>query len=95
VGAIYDLVAPTKDTAKKDEWNKLEITAKGSKLVVKMNGEKINEIDLDRWTEGGKNPDGTKNKFSTALKDFKREGHIGFQDHGADVMYRNIAIRSP
>jgi Domain of Unknown Function (DUF1080) len=95
VGAIYDLVAPTKDTAKKDEWNKVEIAAKGSKLVVKLNGEKINEMDLDRWTEGGKNPDGTKNKFSKALKDFKREGHIGFQDHGADVMYRNVAIRSP
>jgi hypothetical protein len=94
VGAIYDLVAPSKDVAKKDDWNKVEITAKGSKLVVKMNGEKINEMDLDRWTEGGKNPDGTKNKFSQALKDFKREGHIGFQDHGSEVMYRNVYVEA-
>ncbi len=95
VGSIYDLVAPTKDTAKKDEWNKVEITAKGSKLVVKMNGEKVNEMDLDRWTDGGKNPDGTKNKFAKALKDFKREGHIGFQDHGSEVMYRNSRSDRP
>jgi hypothetical protein len=94
VGSIYDLVAPTKDTAKKDEWNEVEITAKGSTLVVKMNGDRVTEMDLDRWTEGGKNPDGTKNKFSKALKDFKREGHIGFQDHGSDAMYRKILIGS-
>jgi hypothetical protein len=94
VGSIYDLVAPSKDVAKRDDWNKVEITAKGSKLAVKMNGEKINEMDLDRWTEGGKNPDGTKNKFSKALKDFKREGHIGFQDHGSEVMYRNVYVEA-
>ena len=29
VGAIYDLVAPTKENAKKDDWNQLMITAKG------------------------------------------------------------------
>ena len=43
----------------------------------------------------GKNPDpdGSKNKFRTALKDFKREGHIGFQDHGANVWFRNVRIK--
>lgn len=93
VGAIYDLIAPTKENARKDDWNGLKITALGSKLTVEMNGERVAEMDLDRWTEGNKNPDGSKNKFKTALKDFKREGHIGLQDHGAAVMYRNITIR--
>jgi hypothetical protein len=92
VGAIYDLVAPVKENAKKDDWNKLAIAAAGNKITVEMNGEKVSEIDLDKWTEGGKNPDGSKNKFKTALKDFKRTGHIGLQDHGAEVMYRNIRI---
>ncbi len=93
VGAIYDLVTPATENAKKDGWNKLTITAKGSNIQVEMNGEKVSEMNLDEWTTGNKNPDGSPNKFKTALKDFKREGHIGLQDHGAGVMYRNITIK--
>ena len=92
VGAIYDLVAPKKNKST-DSWNKMEITAKGNMISVKLNGEVISEMDLDKWTTPGKNPDGSKNKFRAALKDFKREGHIGFQDHGASVAYRNITIQ--
>lgn len=93
VGAIYDLVAPSKTNAKKDDWNAVKITAKGPKITVEINGEKVNSIDLDQWTKPGLNPDGSKNKFKAALKDFKREGHIGFQDHGSVVSYRNVRIR--
>lgn len=92
VGAAYDLLAPSKNAAT-DGWNKMTITARGSTLKVELNGEQIIDTDLARWTEPGKNPDGTKNKFKTALKDFKREGHIGFQDHGAEVAYRNVRIK--
>lgn len=92
VGAIYDLVAPASEPVKKDDWNAMKITARGPKIEVEINGTKVAEMDLDQWTEPGKNPDGSKNKFKTALKDFKREGHIGLQDHGAGVQYRNIRI---
>ncbi len=94
-GAIYDAQAPSKDMVKDGQWNHVTITAIDNKITIVMNGEQIIDMDLNRWTEPHRNPDreGSKNKFNTALKDFKREGHIGFQDHGANVWYRNIRIK--
>ncbi len=94
VGAIYDLVAPSKNAGKAGDWNKAVLTAKGAILTVELNGEKVCQMDLDQWTEPNKNPDGSKNKFKNALKNFKRAGHIGFQDHGANVEYRNARIKT-
>ena len=93
VGAMYDALAPTKDNTKPGDWNHVIITCNKNILSVEMNGEKTLEADLDKWTTPGKNPDGTKNKYRNAIKDFSREGHIGLQDHGAKVSYRNIKIR--
>lgn len=93
-GAIYDLVAPTKNPAKPaGEWNTMAITCQKNKIQVSLNGESIAEMDLDQWTEAGKGPDGAKNKFTQALKDFPREGHLGFQDHGKPVWFKNIKLR--
>ncbi|NQT15118.1 MAG: DUF1080 domain-containing protein, partial [Planctomycetes bacterium] len=89
-GSFYDCLAPTKEMCRAGKWNHMIITTADNKLAITLNGEKIINADLNRWTEAGKNPDGSKNKFRTALKDFKREGHIGFQDHGAWVAYRNV-----
>jgi hypothetical protein len=86
------LLAPTENAATTN-WNQLEVSAKDNLLQVRLNGRRIVDMDLDRWSEPGKNPDGTKNKFKAALKDFKREGHIGFQDHGSVVAYRNVKIK--
>lgn len=92
-GAVYDAVAPSKEMTKDGQWNHITITARDNKIGVVMNGEQIIDMDLNRWTESNKNPDGSKNKFRTALKDFKREGHIGFQDHGSNVWFRNVRIK--
>jgi len=92
-GAVYNCVAPAKEMSRPDQWNHITITADDNKLTVAINGQEIVNMDLNQWTEPGRNPDGTKNKFRTALKDFKREGHIGLQDHGAWVAYRNIRIK--
>jgi hypothetical protein len=92
-GAVYDAVAPSKEMTKDGRWNHVTITAKDNKIGIVMNGEQIIDMDLNRWTEPGENPDSSKNKFRTALKDFKREGHIGFQDHGANVWFRNVRIK--
>ena len=94
-GAVYDLQAPSNNTVKPPgEWNRCRITCQDSRITVELNGEKINDLDLNRWTEANKNPDGSKNKFTTPLKDFARKGSIGFQDHGLPVWYRNIRIKN-
>jgi hypothetical protein len=77
------------------QWNHVTITAVDNKINIVLNGQQIIDMDLNKWTEPGRNPDDekSKNKFRTALKDFKREGHIGFQDHGANVWFRNVRIK--
>lgn len=93
-GAVYDLQAPSKNPLRKPgEWNQVRVECRGPKIAVALNGEAVVDMDLDRWTEAQKNPDGSKNKFPRALKDFARRGHIGLQDHGRPVWYRGIRIR--
>jgi hypothetical protein len=93
-GALYDVLAPSKNPMKKaGEWNHMEITADKAMVKVILNGETVVEADLDKYSEPGKNVDGSKNKFERALKDFPREGHIGLQDHGKPVWYKNVKLR--
>ncbi len=93
-GAVYDCLAPTKNAVRAPgEWNRYSITCRGALIIVDLNGERVLEMDLDRWTETGKNPDGTPNKYKQPLKDFARRGHIGLQDHGRPVWYRNMRVR--
>jgi len=93
-GAIYDLVAPSKNALKPlGEWNHIEITCEKSKISVVLNGEAVASIDVDKWTEAGKNPDGTENKYKKALKDFPREGLLGFQDHGKPCWFKNVKLK--
>lgn len=93
-GALYDCLAPTRNTVKKPgEWNHYRISCQGNKITIVLNGETVTEMDLDKWTTARQNPDGSKNKFPIALKDFARKGFFGLQDHGRPVWYRNIKIK--
>lgn len=93
-GAIYDCLAPSKNAAKPaGEWNHVILTCRGSRIQVELNGESIIDMDLERWTEAGRNPDGTANKFKIPYKDMPRAGRIGFQDHGNPVWYREIRLK--
>jgi hypothetical protein len=99
VGAIYDAKPPSKNMAKPvGEWNRFTVTCQGDKVYLVFNGELVINADLKDWKEAGKNPDGTPNKFKVALKDFPRQGPIGFQGlHGkelAAIWFRNMKIKT-
>jgi len=91
-GALYDLIPAEPQTTKPaGEWNQVKIYCEKGLVVHYMNGEKILEYHL--WTPDFKKLIG-ESKFNE-YSDFAEydEGHIGLQDHGDDVWYRNIKIR--
>jgi len=89
---------PEKRIAEKDvptpagQWHSMKISARDNLIAVWSNGRKVLEMDLNDWTEAGWNPQGTKNKYSVALRDMPRKGFIGLQDHGLPVWFRNIRL---
>jgi hypothetical protein len=93
VGGFYDLVEPKPIEIKPNDWHHFVITARGPMLSQEIDGIKTAEINLDHYTETGKNPDGSENKFSIPLKYWPRAGYIGFQNHGTPVWFRNIRIK--
>ena len=93
-GAIYDMVAPSSNPSKPaGEWNNILITSIPNYVSVEKNGVQIAEMDVNQWEEAGKNADGSKNKFKYAWKDMPQKGHIGLQDHGGKVWFRNLKIQ--
>jgi len=66
-GGIIRTVGASKNMSKKSgEWNTMIVSCKGHHLQVKLNGEQIVDIQLDK----------------TPMKDRPMEGYIGLQDHG-------------
>jgi len=91
---IYDCLAPSVVMNKPaGVWNHYTITAKDNKIYVVLNGVQVIDMDLDLWATQGMNPDSTDNKFKKAIKDMPREGHIGFQDHGQPIWFRNVRVK--
>jgi hypothetical protein len=92
-GAIYDLVPPKKfDKPLSPEWNSIQITCKGPRIDVEVNGQHVAALNCDEWTKPHYGPDGRHNKFSRAVKDFPRKGYLGFQDHGHKVWFKNVKL---
>ena len=86
-GSIYDVVAPTENTAKPaGEWNVMEITHDGSKVKVVLNGVTVIDCDFAEFTE----PIG---KFDFPYSKMPREGLVGVQNHGGELTFRNIEIK--
>jgi SAM-dependent methyltransferase len=92
-GGIYRAIAPKEQVYKPTEWNQYDITLRGSRLQVRLNGVEIHDLDLDQQDQVVKRHDGTD---APAVKDRPRRGHIGFQElsrNGSHVQIRNAKIR--
>jgi hypothetical protein len=76
-GGLYRAIAPKKQVYKPTEWNKYQITLRGSHLTVNLNDELIQDLDLAKQEQVVKRHDGTD---APAIKDRPRKGHIGFQE---------------
>lgn len=93
-GAIYDIKEPRINAVRPPgKWNHVTLTVRGSHIHAVLNGHEVIDIDLDDWTTPHRNPDGTTNKFKYAYCDMPRWGHLGLQDHGDPVWYRNVRIK--
>ncbi|HEX5220459.1 MAG TPA: DUF1080 domain-containing protein, partial [Verrucomicrobiae bacterium] len=84
---------PTQQVYRPTEWNRYEITLKGNRLKVVLNGTTIQDLNLDEHQEVVKRHDGSD---ASPIKDRPRKGHIGFQElsRGGDhVQIRNARIQ--
>jgi hypothetical protein len=94
-GSIYGMV-PSKRGFQKavGEWNTEEITARGRRITVKLNGTTIVAADLDDVKDEAmlkshrdlSKPEGSRGIANTM-------GHIGLLGHGARVEFRNLRIK--
>lgn len=92
-GDLYDLIPSSQETVKPaGEWNMAEIIVNKGKLEFHLNGVKVVETIMwdDAWN---KMVAGSKFKSMPDFGKFK-SGKIVFQDHGDEVWYRNIMIKT-
>ncbi len=91
-GDNYDLQASPEDyTNAVGEWNTARITVNNNHVEHWLNGNKTVEYDIgsEEWEALVKD-----SKFSEYPEYGRAKmGHIGLQDHGHEVMYRNIKIK--
>ena len=94
-GSIYGMV-PSKRGFQKPvgEWNTEEITARGRRISVTLNGTTIVDADLDDVKDEAMlktHRDLSKPEGSRGIANTK--GHIGLLGHGARVEFRNLRIK--
>ncbi|HUG69981.1 MAG TPA: DUF1080 domain-containing protein [Pirellulaceae bacterium] len=85
-GSVYGLAPAHRGYLRPTgEWNFQQVTVRGSKVKVELNGTTILDADLSQVTESkdGEVPPGARRK----------SGHFGFAGHNDPVAFRNISIR--
>ena len=97
-GAIFGHLAAKESRVKKPgEWNKMRVACKNNIIHVVLNGSLVTEMDMNLWTSGKNNPDGSEIPawLPTPFAELPTKGKIGFQGKhaGAPIWFRNITIK--
>jgi hypothetical protein len=93
-GSLYDLIPAIPQSAKPaGQWNEVRIVVQDERVEHWLNGERVLRYRLGTPEFEGL----VRGSKFAEYPDFGkyREGHIGLQDHGDDVWYRNIKIKEP
>ncbi len=91
-GALYDMKPAIPQNVKpQGEWNSVRIVSDGPHVEYWQNGEKV--VEYERWSADWYSM--VKNSKFECHPSFGNapSGHIGLQDHGNVVRFRNIRIR--
>lgn len=87
-GSVYGVIPAKRGYLKPvGEWNYEEVTVKGNKVKVVLNGTTILDGDIADASKNG-TMDGEQHP---GLK--RGKGHIGFLGHGSTVFFRNIRVK--
>lgn len=87
-GSIYGVVPARRGALKPvGEWNAEEVTVRGSRVTVVVNGTTVVDADIDAASAGG-TVDGNAHPGLT-----RKFGHIGFLGHGTIVEFRKIRVK--
>lgn len=96
IGSLYDVLAPTvvkKKVFVPGQWNNIHIVSKNGKVEHWLNGKKVLE-----FTRGSKSyvEAVAKSKFSKTVPAFGmvEKGHILLQEHGGQISFKNIKIKT-
>ena len=91
-GSDYGLYPAPRGVVKPvGEWNSVRIVARGNHIEQWLNGQKI--VEFEQWSDEWKQR--VANSKFKAWPEYAKatEGHIGLQEHGGWVAFRNIKIR--
>jgi len=79
-GSLYRYVAPkTQATKPAGEWNTMVVECRGPKIIVKLNDKLIHDLDQTSIEEIARKP---------------LSGYISLQNHGGDIAFRNIRLKT-
>jgi hypothetical protein len=96
-GGIFGHLPPNETLVNEPgKWNHMNIRCEGKHIVVKLNGKISADMDMSKWIDGTKNPDGTEipSWLPTPFAELPTKGFIGLQGkHGeANIYFRNLKI---